>query len=144
MPSGETNLGVAAFDRADVDDARRRRPDVDLGAYAASRGLEYNGSRISNGFRATTAAWPDYIFNSMRGVLPGGEFGLLQHELQEYKVTDRGFEGIGGPFHAVSYTRKKRFLSFLEIWERGAKNEPFPGSMVYVPVTNVRSCSIRV
>ena len=135
MPSGETNFGVAAFTRADVDDAKRRRPGVDLSGYAASRNLEYNGSRISNGFRAATAAWPDYIFNSMRGVLPGNEFGLVQHELQEYKVTDTGFEGIGGPFHGVSYTRKKPFLSFLGILERGSKNEPFPGSAVYVPVT---------
>jgi hypothetical protein len=136
VAEGRTDFGVAAFTQEDVEDARRRRPNVDLSGYAASRGLEYVGSGIANGFRATTAAWPEYIFNSMRGVLAGGEFGLVQHELQEFPVEETGrFEGISGSFFGVSYTRKSSLLSFLGIWERGRKNEPFPGSAVYVPIT---------
>ncbi len=135
MTDPPPNFGIAAFAAEDVEDAKRRRPDVDLSGYAAARGLDFRGSAVSSGFRATTAIWPQYVFNSMRGVLPGGEFGVLQHELEELEVGERGFEGIGGPFFAVSYKRKQSLLSFLNIGDRGPKEGPFAKSAAYVPIT---------
>ena len=73
--------GYAAFTPEDREDAKRRRPAVTLEGYAADRGLEYRGRGRLAGFRAALPAWEEEQHNLMRGVLPGGRYGVLLHEL---------------------------------------------------------------
>ena len=73
--------GYAAFAPEDREDAKRRRPAVSLEGYAAERGLEYRGRGMLAGFRGGLPRWEEEQHNLMRGVLPGGRFGVLLHEL---------------------------------------------------------------
>src|SRR6476661_339876 len=82
--------GYGAFARADVSDAKRRRPDVDLSHYAAGRGLEMLGSRNAAGFFAALPLDEQLQFNVLRGPLPGGEQGILFHEVLALPVSPDG------------------------------------------------------
>ena len=75
--------GYAAFAPADVADARRGTPTVDLAPYAAARGLEFLDRQSPAGFSAAVPSFPEYRFNVARGVLPGGRYGVLFHQLLE-------------------------------------------------------------
>jgi hypothetical protein len=86
--------GYGAFARADVADAKRRRPDVDLSDYAARRGLEMLGSRNAAGFFAALPLDEQLQFNVLRGELPGGEQGILFHEVLALPVSPEG--GVAG------------------------------------------------
>ncbi len=89
--------GTAAFAREDIDDARRRRPDVDLRAYAEARGLEFHDRGLVPGFRMALPRFDAEMHNLVRGVLPGDRFGVLAHQVVQ---THHG-SGIQGTFHAV-------------------------------------------
>ena len=91
--------GYAALAKEDVADAKRGRPEVDLGGYAAERGLEVFDGVMAGGFRAALPAFPEYRFNVLRGLLPGGAYGLLFHELME--VPHRGSASISGSLYGV-------------------------------------------
>src|SRR5690242_4268834 len=86
--------GYGAFARSDVADAKRRRPDVDLSDYAARRGLEMLGSRNAAGFFAALPLDEQLQFNVLRGELPGGEQGILFHEVLALPVSPEG--GVAG------------------------------------------------
>ena len=75
--------GYAAFAREDVADAKRGHPASSLHGYAAARGLEWLDRRAAAGFSAADPGYPDHRFNVMRGVLPGGRFGVAFHQLLE-------------------------------------------------------------
>src|SRR5689334_10520769 len=99
MTDRPSNHGRAAFCKADIDDAKRRRPAVELQAYAAARGLEFRGRGMLAGFRGALPAHPEYMYNLMRGVLPGGRFGVVVHELlQTHCANDQSMDGS---FYAV-------------------------------------------
>ena len=82
---------------ADVADARRRHPDVDLSGYAAARGLDVLGSRNAAGFFAALPLDEQLQFNVLRGTLPGGEQGILFHHVLPVPVSvDGSGEGLIG------------------------------------------------
>src|SRR6478736_3052794 len=89
--------GYGAFARADVADARRRRPDADLSSYAASRRLDALGSRNAAGFFAALPLDEQLQFNVLRGPLPGGEQGIVFHHVLPLHVDpDGSVVGAGG------------------------------------------------
>ena len=58
-------------------DARRARPDVDLSAWAAARGLSFRGGNAQGGHLSVTSPWSaDLLFNVVRGRWPGGTDGV--------------------------------------------------------------------
>ena len=93
------NHGYAALAREDVPDAKRGRPDVELGDYAANHGLEVFRGAMAAGFRAALPVFEEYRFNVLRGLLPGGCYGLMFHELME--VPHRGSASMSGSLFGV-------------------------------------------
>lgn len=89
--SPQPSFGHAAFDPADIDDARRGHPAVSLQAFATANGLDYRNAEIFNGFLSTLPLWPEYTFNMCRGVFPGGRLGQVGHELLEM-AGERGLD----------------------------------------------------
>jgi hypothetical protein len=55
-------------------------PESDLSDYAASRGLEHRGNASQIGWLYAFPMSEELQFNVLRGVLPGGEHGVLLHE----------------------------------------------------------------
>src|SRR5919112_5347802 len=80
-PESSSAQNHAAFAWADGDDAKRGRPSWDAQGYAAERGLQFRGSGAFVGFRGVMPLTDDRIFNAVRGQLPGGQFGIIFHEL---------------------------------------------------------------
>lgn len=70
----------AAFSKDDVPDAKRGYPDFDLRDYATRRGLEFLDHGTPAGFRAAVPGEEELQSNILRGVLPGGEYGVIAHE----------------------------------------------------------------
>src|SRR5215211_2814419 len=65
-----------------MEDGFRGSPDVDLSGYAASRGLDFRGQKSQLGYLAAFPWAEELMFNVMRGDLPGGERGVLLHEVK--------------------------------------------------------------
>lgn len=151
MSDRPRNHGYAAFERADVDDAKRGRPDFDLRVYADERGLEYLGQPQSllAGWKQALPRFPEYAFNLTRGALPGGAFGVMYHEAFEIGSSGEGdtvrFDVPGG-YHSTYYkgVGSATALSFLPFigWmfskDRSDVNEvPFGLNRIWVPCTVV-------
>ena len=64
-----------------IADGLRGRPDVDLAPYATARGLEHRGSATQVDYIPAMPLTSELQFNVMRGLLPGGERGVLYHEV---------------------------------------------------------------
>jgi hypothetical protein len=64
-----------------IADGFRGRPDVDLAPYADARGLEHRGSATQLDYIPAFPLTSELQFNVMRGTLPGGEQGVLYHEV---------------------------------------------------------------
>ncbi len=79
-----------------IADGFRGAPDIDLTDYANSRGLSYRGQRAQLGYVAAFPMTEDLQFNVLRGTLPGGEEGVLYHEvkLHEEGMTSGQFYGV--------------------------------------------------
>jgi hypothetical protein len=134
--SGEgPSFGHAAFDPADVEDARRGRPAVSLEPFAAAHGLQFLGSSIIGSFLSGQPTWPDYTFNTSRGAFPDGHFGAIGHELLELEAVE-GSVRAGGPLYDVRVVTRRSASSFVGI-ERDRPNEPFAANAVWVPTTAV-------
>jgi hypothetical protein len=58
----------------------------DLQSYAASRGLDYRGTNMQPGFEAVMLGRDENERNVVRGTLPGGEHGVLFHELATFDL----------------------------------------------------------
>jgi hypothetical protein len=71
-----TMVGSAAWDVRDVADARRRRPDVDLSAWAAAHLLDVHGSANTSGWSAALPGEPELQFNVVRGTNAGRDVCL--------------------------------------------------------------------
>lgn len=123
-----------AFAKADVDDAKRGAPATDLAAFASRRGLESLGSVIVGSFTAIQPYWPEYTFNVSRGVLDGGRFGLVEHELYEIALRPDGDLGMGGSFYGTA-TRNRFSFGRLVGLEKAPKDEPFANDSAWVPST---------
>jgi hypothetical protein len=64
-----------------IADGFRGRPDVDLAPYAGARGLEHRGSATQLDYIPAFPLTSELQFNVMRGTLPGGEPGVLYHQV---------------------------------------------------------------
>ena len=135
-----------AFAPEDVEDSRRCRPDVDLEAFARARGLAYGGSIITGSFVGVLPTWAEYVFNSCRGELGPGRFGLVEHELLELEVAPNDPSGsgirMGGEFWAVKRgmppSWKTRLIpGVIELGKDEPPNEPFAAYASWAPVTSV-------
>jgi hypothetical protein len=143
--------GYAAFEPADVADAKRGRPDFDLRAYAEERGLELLGQADPPlaGWKQALPRFPEYAFNMVRGALPGGRYGLLWHEAWEIPATGEGdslrFE-VPGEYYGVHYkgVGSATWLNLIPFigWMFGKDRshvleEPFGLNRIWVPCTVV-------
>lgn len=90
----------AAFSRASIDDAKRGYPATDLSGYADRRGLEWMGEMTPAGYRAVVPGKPETQSNVMRGVLPGGEYGVMAHEGLEIPFSADSLDW-GGTFYGL-------------------------------------------
>ena len=140
MGKGGAKSNYGAFAKDDIEDAKRGEPAGTLDAYAAARGLTAMGQVQFTAFRGVLPSYPEYIFNVVRGELPGGGVGVLEHELQEVETdTSRGILW-GGEFYGTHYTAKgpkgfwNKVLPF-EITDSTPPDEPFAASALWVPVT---------
>jgi hypothetical protein len=86
----------AAFSRDDVPDAKRGYPDFDLRSFAQRRGLEWLDHATAAGYRAALPGKDELQSNVVRGVLPGGEYGVLAHEGLEIRYSGDSFDWGGG------------------------------------------------
>ena len=73
--------GFSAMAREDVADARRRRAERSIAPWAAARGLEVHGTARLAGFAPAQPRFLEEQQELLRGVLPGGRFGILFHRL---------------------------------------------------------------
>jgi hypothetical protein len=140
--------GYAAFARADVADARRGHPASSLEAYAAERGLEWLGRQSAAGFSAAFPGFPEYRYNAARGVLPGGRYGVLFHQLLEVPVT--GSPNVSGTLYGSTVKYKGRgwwwlpdrtdipFIGpFLDSPPEPGEPEAFDTKAVWIPTTTI-------
>jgi hypothetical protein len=97
---GMVKLNRAAFSRDDVEDAKRGAPDFDLHEYAGRRDLEFLEHRTPAGFRAAVSGDEELQSNVMRGVLPGGAWGVMAHEGLQVGWTNEGADW-GGDYYGV-------------------------------------------
>ena len=108
-----TEHNYAAFAWADGDDAKRGQPAWDAQGYAAERGLEFRGSGAFVGFRGVMPLSDDRIFNAVRGTLPGGQPGILFHELTLLSALSGHINGVSGSFFLTRIaTEDYRFFNF--------------------------------
>jgi hypothetical protein len=130
-------FGYTAFAPEDVEDAQRGHPSVGLAGYAGARGLEYLDQAQVGAFRGVLPTWPNYIFNAMRGAIPGGWYGLLQHELHEMPIDQDGIRG-GGTFYGSRHTYRNPEGALGVItglsWKE-EPNEPFAANAAWAPAT---------
>jgi hypothetical protein len=136
---GGEKHGYGAFAKDDVDDARRGAPAGTLEAYPAARGLDYRGQARMSAFTGILPEYQEYIFNVVRGVLPGGGVGMLEHELQEVEVDQSRGIMWGGEFFGTRYAAKgKGFWNTvlpIDIFDKAPAKEPFAASASWAPVT---------
>jgi hypothetical protein len=98
-------LNRAAFSAADVEDAKRGYPDFDLRDYAAERGMEFLDHGTPAGYRAALPGEEERQCNVLRGMLPGGECGVIGNEGLEITTLCDGFDWSGS-FYGVRVVAK--------------------------------------
>src|SRR3954470_23943843 len=118
----------AAFARADVEDSKRGLPALELREYAAARGLEFLDHAPAAGFRTALPCDEERQFNVMRGVLPGGAYGVLAHEALGIPWTDDSSDW-NGTFYGLRVTatrkmRKRDALAFVPVVGNFFMNDP--------------------
>lgn len=105
-------LNRAAFSRDDVEDAKRGYPDFDLRDYAARRDLEFLDHGTPAGYRAAVPGEEELRSNVLRGVLPGGEYGVLANEGLEIGFTT-DTPDWGGSYYGLRVIAKGDFGGIL-------------------------------
>jgi hypothetical protein len=131
-----SSVGHAAFDPADIEDARRGHPATSLEQFTAEEGLDFRGSEQAGAFVSTLPIWPDYIFNGCRGVSASGRLVTLAHELYEVRAHN-GTVRAAGNFHGVKLGDYNPRLEVGGIDQATPRNEPFWGNAVWLPTTSV-------
>lgn len=134
--SAQPSFGHAAFDPADVEDARRGHPAVTLEHFAAATGFTYRGSELLGSFLSTLPTWQEYVCNVCRGAMPSGRLAQVAHELLELEAKD-GSVRAGGTFYDVRVTTHMSLREMASISVPAEKNEPFAANAVWVPTTTV-------
>jgi hypothetical protein len=147
MSERPLNHGYAAFDRDDIEDAKRGRPSFDTRAYAAEHGLEYfDEPKMLGGWKQAMSRFREYMHNQMRGPLPGGRYGVLFHEA--FEIASRGdgennrFD-IPGGYHSVfvkntgsaTWLNLIPFIGWMFSKDRRNDDVPFGNSRIWVPCT---------
>lgn len=127
----------AAYTAADVEDARRGHPAVDLSPYARAHGLEPLGNALVGHFGGLNPLWPDYVFNVMRGELVAGRFGTVQHELDEVELDDGGDPRQGGTYYGQRSNAKPGLRNLIGL-KKTPPNEPFAAQAMWLPATGVK------
>lgn len=129
----EAPFSHAALGPDDVEDARRGRPAIGLQGFAEAMGLAYRDQEMAGAFISTLPRWDNYIFNGMRGTLPGGRYGQLGHELLQVEIGSDGIRMTG-----TTYASRTTF-SNSGLFGRGEapKDEPFVGNYAFLPTTAV-------
>lgn len=135
-PNPRKSFGHAAFDRADIDDARRGFPANSLQSFATANHLEYRGQEIDDRFISTLPLWPDYVFNVCRGAFPGGRLGQVGHELLEVAAAE-GSIRTGGTFYDVKVTTRRSLRDMANLGGGDPENAPFAENAVWIPTTVV-------
>lgn len=137
MSTPSVGFNHAAFSAADVEDARRGHPITSLQQFAASAGLEYRDKEIAGAFLTTQPRWPDYTFNTCKGVLPRGRYGALAHQLEEVGLDQDGLR-MSGSFYASKTVYRNTAGGFFGI-SGGEPQEdaPFAGNQAWLPSTAV-------
>jgi len=151
MSGRPNNHGYAAFEQADVGDAKRGRPDFDLRGYAEERDLEFldRADPPLAGWKQALPRFPEYAFNMVRGVLPGGRYGLMWHEAWEIEGSGDGesehFE-VPGAYYGVyfkavgsaTWLNLIPFIGWMFSKDRShVLEEPFGLNRIWVPTTVV-------
>ncbi|MEA2473921.1 MAG: hypothetical protein QOE06_1836 [Thermoleophilaceae bacterium] len=134
-------LNRAAFSRDDVEDSKRGHPDFDLRDYAAARDLEFMDHTTATGFRGALPGDQELQSNVLRGVLPGGEYGVIAHEGLEVPWTDDGPDW-GGTFYNERVTLKGNWKPFSEI--SGSARIPCTVAGIRVPETSGTHPYLRI
>lgn len=100
ITGGPIANAASALRPEDVADAKRGQPEFELRDYAAARALEFLDHGTPAGFRAALPGRPEVQHNVMRGVLPGGEYGVLANEGLEigYSIDSLDWNGT---FHGL-------------------------------------------
>lgn len=127
----------AAFTAADVEDARRGHPAVDLAAHGRDRGLEPMGQVLVGHVAGLNPLWTEHVFNVLRGELVPGRFGTLQHELHEVALDDDGSPSQPGEYHGRRSTARPGLASLVGI-RREPPNEPFGAQAMWLPATGIK------
>ena len=130
------SFGHAAFDPADVEDARRGHPAVSLQPFAVAMGLEFVTPRLEPAFLATLPVHPEYNFNVCRGEFPGKRLGRLGHELLEMSASEGSIRG-GGTFYDVRVTTRRSARDMANLGDGDPDTAPFAGNAVWIPTTTV-------
>jgi hypothetical protein len=120
VPVSERIYGRAALARADVDDAKRGHPAIDLERFAVARGLQYLGHKNASGYFAALPLEEPLQHNVVRGAL-GDRDVCFWHWRYAWPVDDDGGLGSRG-FHGVRinpplkrlFSAPRRFLSSNE------------------------------
>jgi hypothetical protein len=143
---GMSKHGYAAFAPQDVEDARRGRPATDLRGYAQARGLQWLDRRSPAGFSAAVPGFEAYRFNVVRGLLPGGRYGTMFHQLLEVPVT-RSPNISGRLYGSVVKVKGRWWLpnrtdlpfigDFLDPPSDDRPPEAFDSHAVWIPTTTV-------
>src|SRR5437763_555279 len=78
--------------RRSKDDDQSARPEFDLVAGAASRGLAFRAGDPQAGYLSVTCPWSvALLFNVVRGRWPGGTYGVLCHEVRIFEPGTPGY-----------------------------------------------------
>ena len=102
-----------------------------------ARGLDFRPTGAPPNFETVVPEWPEYVFNSMSGVLPGGAVGVLEHELMEVEVsTGKAGPRMGGTLFDEVYIKKDPFFFQPSYWKR-PKHAPFAGNAIWIPTTRL-------
>ena len=135
-PASQPQFSHAAFDPADVEDARRGHPAVSLQPFAAANGLGYTNNELFGAFVSHQPRWPHYTFNICRGAFPGGRLGQLSHDLFEME-TSEGSIRAGGTFYDVRVTTRRSAREMLNLGGGDPENAPFAGNAAWIPSTAI-------
>jgi hypothetical protein len=127
-------LNRAAFSPDDIEDAKRGHPDFDLRDYAAQRGLEFMDHITPAGFRAAVPCADELQTNVLRGILPGGEYGVMANEGLEVGYTTDSPDW-GGTFYGERVTMKGTGLSLFGKTNEAQMRVPCTVAGVRVPET---------
>ncbi len=129
----EAPFSHAALGPDDVEDARRGRPAIGLQGFAEAMGLAYRDQEMAGAFISTLPRWDNYIFNGMRGTLPGGRYGQLGHELLQVEIGSDGLRMTGTTYASRTTFTNRGFFGGGE----APKDEPFEGNYAFLPTTAV-------